>query len=232
LVEDNAHGLFGKYKGKNLGTFGRLATLSFHETKNFTCGEGGALLINDPRLQARAEIVREKGTDRSRFFRGEVDKYGWVDIGSSYVLSDLLAAVLFAQLEQRHEVQAKRRCIWDAYRHGLGRWAAANGATLPSTPHPDIEPAYHLFYVLMGSGSARDRLIAHLRHRGVMAVFHYMPLNLSVMGRKLRPAGSRCPVAEDVSQRLVRLPFFTTLSDAEVAAVVDAVCSFDAGRCR
>jgi dTDP-4-amino-4,6-dideoxygalactose transaminase len=226
LIEDNAHGLFGKYKGRPLGTFGRLATLSFHETKNFTCGEGGALTINDPQLESRAEIVREKGTDRSRFFRGEVDKYGWVDIGSSYVLSDLLAAILFAQLEHRDEVQAKRRDIWNSYSQGLAVWAEANGATLPAAPPPQIEHAYHLFHLLMPTGHARNGLIAHLKQRGIMSVFHYLPLNRSVMGLKLSPASSACPVAEDVSERLLRLPFFTTLTEAQVAAVVDAVGSY------
>jgi dTDP-4-amino-4,6-dideoxygalactose transaminase len=231
LVEDNAHGLFGKYKGRHLGTFGRLSTLSFHETKNFTCGEGGALIVNDPALHGRAEIIREKGTDRSRFFRGEIDKYNWVDLGSSYVLSDLLAAVLFAQLEKRREVQARRRCLWTAYLDGLKDWAASSGVTLPSASASDIEPAYHLFYLLMPSGQSRDRLIGHLSRHGMMAVFHYLPLNRSPMGRKLSAVGNPCPVAEDVSERLVRLPFFTTLSDADAANVIEVVRGFDVRRC-
>ena len=226
MVEDNAHALFGKYKGRLLGTFGRLSTLSFHETKNFTCGEGGALLINDPQLRDRAEILREKGTDRSRFFRGEVDKYGWVDIGSSYVLSDLLAAVLFAQLERRDEVQARRAEIWNTYFDRLGGWAGSNGVTLPVASSPVIDHAYHLFHVLMPTGRARAGLIAHLKQRGVMSVFHYLPLNRSIMGLKLSTTPHACPVAEDVSERLARLPFFTTLTDAEVADVVEAVTSY------
>jgi dTDP-4-amino-4,6-dideoxygalactose transaminase len=227
IVEDNAHGLFGRYKGKYLGTFGSLATLSFHETKNFTCGEGGALLINDSRLHERAEILREKGTNRSRFFRGEIDKYGWVDIGSSYVLSDVLAAILFAQLQKRQEVQARRRCIWTAYADRLAEWAAARQVTLPSLPGVDVESAYHLFYLLMPSAEIRQGLIAHLRQRGILSVFHYLPLNRSPMGLKLSPAVTACPVAEDVSERLVRLPFFTTLSDSDLATVIDAVRSFE-----
>jgi dTDP-4-amino-4,6-dideoxygalactose transaminase len=230
LIEDNAHGLFGKYRGRKLGTFGRLATLSFHETKNVTCGEGGALVINDRHLGARAEILREKGTDRSRFFRGEVDKYGWVDVGSSYVLSDLLAAVLLAQLEKRQDVQARRREIWDAYRDRLCAWASANCVTLPSPARPD-EHAYHLFYLLLPSGSARDALIAHLRRQGILGVFHYLPLNRSAMGLRLNPAAAACPVAEDVSERLIRLPLFNTMSDADLAAVVDAVSAFEVERC-
>ena len=232
LIEDNAHGLFGTYKGKQLGTFGRLSTLSFHETKNFTCGEGGALVVNDPSLVARAEILREKGTDRSKFFRGEVDKYGWVDIGSSYVLSDLLAAVLLAQLEKHDEVQARRRRLWTAYAATLAEWAAAGGVTLPPSPGPDIEPAYHLFHLLMPSRQSRDGLIAHLKGRGIMGVFHYLPLNKSPMGLKLSAVPFECPVAEDVSDRLIRLPFFTTLSDVEFEAVTEAVRSFDVDRCR
>src|SRR5262249_54291904 len=123
LIEDTAHALFGKYKGRYLGTFGAMGTLSFHETKNFTCGEGGALLINDPSLPERAEIIREKGTNRSRFFRGQVDKYTWVDIGSSYLPSDMLAAYLYAQLEQRSVIQEKRANIWNFYNHHLREWA-------------------------------------------------------------------------------------------------------------
>jgi dTDP-4-amino-4,6-dideoxygalactose transaminase len=232
LIEDNAHGLFGAYKGKQLGTFGRLSTLSFHETKNFTCGEGGALVVNDPSLVARAEILREKGTDRSKFFRGEVDKYGWVDIGSSYVLSDLLAAVLLAQLEKHDEVQARRRRLFMAYAGALAEWAAAAGVTLPPAPGPDIEPAYHLFHLLMPSRESRDGLIAHLKGRGIMGVFHYLPLNRSPMGLKLSAVPFECPVAEDVSDRLIRLPFFTTLSDIEFEAVTGAVRSFDVDRWR
>lgn len=232
IIEDNAHGLFGRYKGKYLGTFGRLATLSFHETKNFTCGEGGALLLNDPGLHDRAEILREKGTDRSRFFRGEVDKYGWVDIGSSYVLSDILAAILFAQLQKRQEVQARRRCLWTAYAERLRDWAASSQVTLPSMFSGDIEPAYHLFYLLMPSGRARDALIAHLRQNGILGVFHYLPLNRSLMARKLSAAVTECPVAENVSERLIRLPLFTTLTDTDLTTVIDAVRRFDVNRCR
>jgi len=229
IVEDNAHGLFGKYKGKYLGTFGSLATLSFHETKNFTCGEGGALLVNDSRFHERAEILREKGTNRSRFFRGEVDKYGWVDIGSSYVLSDVLAAILFAQLQKRQEVQARRRCIWTAYADGLSEWAAASQVALPLAPGVEVESAYHLFYLLMPSPRARQGLIAHLRQRGILSVFHYLPLNRSAMARKLSAAVTACPVAEDVSERLVRLPFYTTLSDSDLVEVIDAVRNFEVG---
>jgi dTDP-4-amino-4,6-dideoxygalactose transaminase len=227
VVEDNAHGLFGTYRGRLLGTFGSFATLSFHETKNFTCGEGGALMINDARFHDRAEIVREKGTNRSRFFRGEIDKYGWVDVGSSYVISDILAAVLFAQLQKRHEVQSRRRDIWTAYAQGLAGWATANQVSLPFVP-AGAESAYHLFHMLMPSARARQDVIAHLKRLGISAVFHYLPLNRSVMAERLG-AVTECPVAEDVSDRLVRLPFFTTLRDDEVATVIDAVQRFTVG---
>jgi len=176
--------------------------------------------------------VREKGTDRSKFFRGEVDKYGWVDVGSSYVLSDLLAAVLFAQLEKREEVQVRRRCLWTAYMEALNQWAVSAGATLPPPAGPDIEPAYHLFHLLMPSRRSRDALIAHMKARGIMGVFHYLPLNRSPMGLKLSAVPFECPVAEDVSDRLIRLPFFTTLSDIELEAVTAAVRSFDVDRWR
>src|SRR4029453_4785429 len=150
VVEDNAHGLFGRYRGKPLGTFGALATLSFHETKNLSCGEGGALLINDPALAERAEIIREKGTNRNRFFRGLVDKYTWVDVGSSYLPSEVLAAFLVAQLECADAIQAARKRIWMAYRDGLCDWASLVGATLPVIPEHCSQP-FHLFYVMLRS---------------------------------------------------------------------------------
>src|SRR5687767_2576400 len=148
VVEDNAHGLFGRYRGRALGSFGVMATLSFHETKNITCGEGGALLINDERLLARAEVIREKGTERSRFFRGQVDKYTWCDLGSSYLPSDMLAAFLFAQLERREKIQSHRRQVWEMYYAGLKDWASVHGVQLPYVPE-HCEHPYHMFYILM-----------------------------------------------------------------------------------
>src|SRR5437016_8657468 len=150
VIEDNAHGLFGKYRGRYLGTFGSLATQSFHETKNFTCGEGGALIINDPQYIERAEIIREKGTNRSRFFRGQVDKYTWVDIGSSYLPSDVLAAFLYAQLKSREQIQAQRKHIWDYYYRHLEDWGRSSGVTLPYIPEHCEQP-YHMFYLLLPS---------------------------------------------------------------------------------
>lgn len=225
VIEDNAHGLFGKYKGRDLGTFGTMATQSFHETKNFNCGEGGALLINDPVYAERAEILREKGTNRSRFFRGQVDKYTWVDIGSSFLPSDMLAAYLFAQFETSGEIQKKRKRIWTYYHQHLAAWAAANGVRLPIIPD-HCEQAYHMFYLLMPSLDERQELIGHLRGRGVTSPFHYLPLHLSDKGREFGGKPGDCPVTEDVSDRLVRLPFYNDLTDEDLARVVAGVHAF------
>lgn len=225
VVEDNAHGLFATWKGRKLGTFGCLATQSFHETKNFTCGEGGALVINDQRLIERAEIVREKGTDRSRFFRGQVDKYSWVGLGSSYVVSDLLAAFLLAQLERRTQVQERRRLIWERYDRELADWASAGGVRRPFVPEDAGQP-YHMYYLLLPSLAARQAFIAHLRTSGILAVFHYLPLHLSKMGREYGGRPGDCPVTEEISDRLVRLPLYYAMTEAETDAVIRAVRGF------
>jgi dTDP-4-amino-4,6-dideoxygalactose transaminase len=225
IIEDNAHGLFGKYRGQWLGTFGELAVQSFHETKNITCGEGGALLINDSVYVERAEIIREKGTDRTKFSRGEVDKYTWLDIGSSYVMSDVLAAFLFAQLELWQSIQARRRHIWERYALELSDWSVTSGARLPVVPR-HCEQAYHMFYLLLPSLAARQALIAHLAAHGILAVFHYLPLHLSKFGLRYGGRAGDYPVAEDVSDRILRLPFFCALSDAEQTQVIDAVREF------
>ena len=225
LVEDNAHGLFARYKGKYTGTFGCLATQSFHETKNVTCGEGGALIVNDPELVERALIIREKGTNRSQFFRGQVDKYSWVDLGSSYLPSDLLAAFLFAQLEARREIQNKRQRIWYYYQHHLQEWAEQHGVRLPVVP-PECEQSYHMFYLLLPSLKHRQALISHLKTQGILSVFHYVPLHLSDMGRKHAASEANCPVTEDISSRLIRLPFYNDLTEEEHARVISAVTQF------
>jgi dTDP-4-amino-4,6-dideoxygalactose transaminase len=226
VVEDNAHGLFGKYRKQWLGTFGSLATLSFHETKNFSCGEGGALLINDPALFQRAEIIREKGTNRSRFFRGEVDKYSWVDLGSSYLPADLLAAFLYGQLSKHEEIQVRRRNVWMRYREQLGEWAVGNNIRLPVVP-PECDQAWHMFYILLPDESRRARLIAHLKSRGILSVFHYLPLHLSDMGVKFGGKPGDCPVTEDVSDRLLRLPFYAQITEAEQTDVCREIKSVD-----
>ncbi len=230
VVEDNAHGLLGGYRGQPLGSFGCLATQSFHETKNFSCGEGGALIINDPQLLERAEILREKGTNRARFFRGQVDKYTWVDLGSSYVPSDLLAAFLYAQLEAHERIQARRRQIWETYHEELAGWACVQGVRLPIVP-VHCEQAYHMYYLLLPSLEQRQALIAHLKEQGICSVFHYLPLHLSPMGQRFGGREGDCPVTEAISDRLLRLPFFFDLTEAAQARVIEAVCSFQGNQC-
>jgi len=225
IVEDNAHGLFGKYRGKNLGTFGCLAAQSFHETKNFTSGEGGALLINDPKYFEEAEIIREKGTNRSRFFRGQVDKYTWVNIGSSYLPSDVLAAILFSQLEEKDQIQNKRRQIWDTYNLELSQWASKNNVMLPTVPDY-CDQAYHMFYMLLPDLERRQGLIEYLKSLQIMAVFHYLPLNLSDMGRKFGGSEGDYPVTEKTSDQLIRLPFYNDLTQDEQSQVIDSICKF------
>lgn len=225
VVEDNAHGLFGRYKDRPLGTFGQLATQSFHETKNIICGEGGALVINDPAFEERAEILREKGTNRSRFFRGQVDKYTWVDMGSSYLPSDILAAFLCAQLEQHGQIQAARERIWRRYDGALRPWAREHGVGTPHVPAYCEQP-FHMYYLLLPSLETRAALIDFLKARGILSVFHYLPLHLSDMGRRFGGREGQCPVTESVSDRLVRLPFYNQLTEELQDEVVDAVRSF------
>jgi len=225
VVEDNAHGLFGSYHGRPLGTFGRLATLSFHETKNINCGEGGALVINDPALVERAEIIREKGTNRSRFFRGQVDKYTWVDIGSSYLPSDMLAAYLVGQIEKAEVIQSKRRRVWEHYDVDLADWASREGIQTPAVPDGCHQP-FHMYYIVFPSMDERTSMIAHLAERKIFAVFHYLPLNASEMGMRFGGRAGQCPVAESVSGRLLRLPFYNNLTDSEQSRVIDAIHSW------
>ncbi|MFY9680380.1 MAG: dTDP-4-amino-4,6-dideoxygalactose transaminase [Candidatus Sulfotelmatobacter sp.] len=223
VVEDNAHSLFARYKGKLTGTFGCLSTQSFHETKNIICGEGGALVVNDPEMVERATIIREKGTNRGQFFRGQVDKYTWVDIGSSYLPSDLLAAFLLAQLEGRQGIQTKRRRVWEYYWRHLQVLAGKNKVRLPVIP-AECEQAYHMFYLILPSLECRQALIAHLKEQGILSVFHYVPLHLSAMGMKF---GAReCPVTEDLSSRLLRLPFYNDLTEDDQAQVVGLIKDF------
>ena len=224
VIEDNAHGLFGRFQGQLLGTFGQLSTLSFHETKNFTCGEGGALLIRDAAMIERAEIIREKGTDRSKFFRGQVDKYGWVDVGSSYLPSELLAAMLCAQLEDRDHIQSRRQHVWARYHAELAEWAAANGVATPVVP-ADREHSAHMYFIVLPSIEGRNQLVAHLKAQGILAVSHYIPLNLSRMAQQLGNNPAACPVAESLSERLLRLPLFTQMTDAEQTDVISVVRS-------
>ncbi|MBK7482146.1 MAG: dTDP-4-amino-4,6-dideoxygalactose transaminase [Flavobacteriales bacterium] len=228
VVEDNAHGLFGKYKGRWLGTIGALATQSFHETKNITCGEGGALIVNDGQYRQRAEILREKGTNRARFFRGEVDKYSWVDQGSSYVMSDVLAAFLFGQLEQWNLVQEKRRSVWQRYDSQLQDWSRSRGINRPFVPE-HCEQAWHMYYLVLPTAADRDRFIAHLADHRIKAVFHYLPLHLSEFAAQWGGGIGDCPVTESVSDRLVRLPFYTSLTEEDQDLVIRKVMEFELG---
>jgi dTDP-4-amino-4,6-dideoxygalactose transaminase len=225
VVEDNAHGLFGRYRGQLLGTFGCLATQSFHETKNIYCGEGGALVINQHSLIERAEILREKGTNRSAFFRGQVDKYTWVDAGSSYVISDCLAAFLYAQLEQRERIGAARGGVWHRYAEALKDWADEQGVGLPHVP-PECEQSFHMFYVLMPTLESRQALIEHLKDRGILSVFHYVPLHCSPMGQRFGGRSGDCPVTESISDRLLRLPFYNDLTADVQAEAIRAIREF------
>ena len=226
LIEDNAHGLFAKYRGKYLGTFGALATQSFHETKNITCGEGGALVINDASLAERAEILREKGTDRTKFLRGQVDKYTWVDVGSSWVISDLLAAILFGQLSRADEIYKQRMNIWSRYHDELQTWAANHDVSLPTVPE-GCEHTGHVYHLRFKHGVQRDKFIEHLKQLGIYAVFHYQPLHLSTVGRTLGGRNGQFPVTESAGDCLVRLPLFNSLTSDEQTYIIDSVEAFD-----
>jgi dTDP-4-amino-4,6-dideoxygalactose transaminase len=225
VVEDNAHGLGGLYKGRPLGALGAMASQSFHATKNIQCGEGGALVMTDPGLVIRAEIVREKGTNRTQFRRGEVDKYTWLDLGSSYLPAELLAAVLTAQLEHFEEIQRMRHRIWDAYHEMLKQWATSYDVQTPQPPR-HVEHTAHLYHLVLPSADQQQSLIKHLGQLGIKAVSHYVPLHNSPGGATLGRLGGPCPVTEAVSDGLVRLPLYPGLTDAAVERVTEAVTSF------
>lgn len=211
VVEDAAQGVNAKYNNQYLGTIGHLGTYSFHGTKNYTCGEGGAIVINNDDFIESAEIVREKGTNRSKFLRGEIDKYTWVDIGSSYLLSDILAAFLYAQLEDLEEIKKKRKEIFDFYYESLKEWEEAGKLRLPIIPG-NCATNYPMFYILLPSEEKRDSLMEKLKNAGIQAVFHYIPLHTSPMGVKFGYREGDLPITEAVSSRLLRLPFYTHLA--------------------
>jgi dTDP-4-amino-4,6-dideoxygalactose transaminase len=225
VVEDNAHALGASLNGKHLGTFGTLATQSWHATKNVACGEGGALLINDGSLLERAEMIREKGTNRARFLRGAVDKYTWVDQGSSYLPADLLAAVLMAQLERFDEIQRLRHQVWDRYSADLQDWTDQNGVATMNV-RPGVTHPAHLFYLMMPSSQDQEGLISHLAAQDIAAVFHYQPLDSAPAGRELGYTPEPCTVTADAAARLVRLPLHAGLTDADLDRVVSAVVSY------
>jgi dTDP-4-amino-4,6-dideoxygalactose transaminase len=221
VVEDAAQALLSTYKGRALGTIGHFGCLSFHETKNIISGEGGALLINDERFTERAEVIREKGTNRSQFFRGEVDKYTWVDIGSSYLPSELVSAFLYAQLERADEIINKRRSICTAYTEQL----ATLSANLRIADF-DEDSNGHMYYVLLDSLTTRSQLIAHLKAQSIHPVFHYVPLHSSPAGRRYGREGSCMQFTDDLSERLLRLPVFYEMSAEEIARICDAIRAF------
>jgi dTDP-4-amino-4,6-dideoxygalactose transaminase len=227
VIEDNAHGLDARYRGRQLGSIGTLSTLSFHATKNISCGEGGALVINEPSLLERAEIIREKGTNRSQFQRGEVNKYRWIDVGSSYLSSDILAAVLCAQLESFDDIQERRQRIWSTYDAELEAWSVRIGAQKPHVPDECEHPA-HLYSLLLPTAADRDRFIAHLGRRSITAPFHYVPLHTAPAADRFGRTGpGGCPVTEDLASRLVRLPLFASLTSAGLERVIAAVLDYE-----
>ncbi len=225
VIEDAAQGVFAKYKGQWLGTIGHIGCYSFHETKNFSCGEGGALTINEPDLEKRAEILREKGTNRSQFLRGQVDKYTWVDIGSSYVLSDILAAFLNGQLENMEKITARRGEIFNLYVNLLAPLVESGRVRTPFVPD-HCTSNYHMFYLLAANQDEREALIAHLRQAGILAVFHYVPLHSSPFAKTLGLPQLNLPVTDDTSSRLLRLPMYYDLSDRDVTEVAETVLDF------
>ena len=225
LIEDNAHGLGASHNGQSLGTFGAMSTLSFHETKNITCGEGGALIINESKLVERAEILREKGTDRTKFLRGQVDKYTWVDKGSSWVMSDLLASLLTGQLERLQQINAGRIELWNRYFASLQDWALASNIVLPQIS-PTAQHTGHMFHLRVKDLETRDRFINHMKQHGISAVFHYQSLHKSPMGVVLEENTRSCPNSDFASETLVRLPMFSGLSEGQQARVIDAVLRF------
>jgi dTDP-4-amino-4,6-dideoxygalactose transaminase len=225
IIEDNAHGLFASHEGNPLGTQSALSTLSFHETKNITCGEGGALVINDPNLIERAEIIREKGTNRSQFFRGMIDKYTWVEKGSSYLMSDINAAVLLAQLEHANIIQQRRRDAFVSYMVGLENWADSVGATLPAHLNRDDRP-FHLFPILMPDLSTRTQLIDFTKSKDVFLTFHYVPLHHSPGGEKFGRYSDDFTNTQNISDTLVRLPLFSDMESRDSSRVMEVLLEF------
>ncbi len=225
VIEDAAQGVNAKYKGKNLGTFGNLGSFSFHETKNIICGEGGALVVNDPKFIEPAEIIREKGTNRSQFFRGQVDKYTWVDLGSSYVPSEILTSFLYAQLESMDSITRMRKRVYQSYFEKLAPLQDEGLLTLPEIPD-ECESNYHMFYIRVTDFATRTKLLKHLKEQGVMAVFHYVPLHDSPMGEKYGYRKGMLPETEKSSVTLVRLPFYNELEEVDICMVCDEIYSY------
>ncbi|MFD2629869.1 dTDP-4-amino-4,6-dideoxygalactose transaminase [Oceanobacillus kapialis] len=225
LIEDAAQGLMSTYKGQPLGTIGHLGTISFHETKNYTCGEGGALLINDPDMIERAEILQEKGTNRSQFFRGQVDKYTWRDIGSSYLLSELNAAYLSVQLDHAEEINEQRLASWEQYNNSLKPLMEEGKIVLPHIPDTCTHNA-HMFYLKTDSAATRRELMNHLKEMEIMAVSHYVPLHSADAGQKYGKFVGKDTYTTTDSERLLRLPLYYGLKEEDVSYVVKAIQQF------
>lgn len=225
VVEDAAQGVNSKYKDKYMGTIGDIGAYSFHETKNFICGEGGAIVLNNEKFIERAEIIREKGTNRSKFFRGEVDKYTWVDIGSSYLPSDLLAAFLFAQLENMDKINKRREKIFNYYYKALIPLVNDGKIRMPYISS-ECQSNCHLFYIILENENIRNKLIDHLKSKGILSVFHYLPLHLSPIGRKMGYKEGQLPVTESYSERLLRLPFYFELLESDQDQIIYQIKRF------
>jgi dTDP-4-amino-4,6-dideoxygalactose transaminase len=225
VIEDAAQALFSRYKHKPLGTFGDFGCFSFHETKNYTSGEGGAIVVNNKKYVERSEIIREKGTDRSKFFRGEVDKYSWVDIGSSYVMSELNSAYLYGQLEAAHEIDKKRYYIWQRYFNELKPLQDKGFLQLPVIP-AECQHNSHIFYVKARSLEERAALIKYLKERNIHSVFHYIPLHSSVAGKKYGRMVEPDKYTTFESERILRLPMFYNMENEEIDRVIKAVSGF------
>jgi len=226
IIEDNAHGPFGKYRDQNIGSIGSIATQSFHGTKNISCGEGGALVLNDPRFFERAKVIREKGTNRSKFLSGQVDKYTWVDKGSSYVMSDILAALLYSQLLCSDQIQGKRKKIWERYNNQLNNWAQKCGVKTPHVPS-HCSHTYHLFYLLFPNRAIRDAFIKFMASRKITVSSHYQPLHSSSFIQKISGDNNDyCPVSSRISNCIARLPLFFNMSDEQLEYVVENIYDF------
>ena len=225
-IEDNAHGLFSKYKGKYLGTMGDFATQSFHETKNFSCGEGGAIIVNNKKYIDKIEKIVEKGTNRKIFLNGLVNKYSWVDSGSSYLISDILASILYSQLQNAKKIQEKRKLIWIKYNTTLFEWALQRDIKLPFVPNY-CEQSYHIFYLIFPKQKHQKQFINYLSEKGIKAAFHYLPLNSSKMGKKISPEDvNKCNNANDLSKKIVRLPIFYDLSNQNQNYIIETIKKF------
>ncbi|HEX8117045.1 MAG TPA: dTDP-4-amino-4,6-dideoxygalactose transaminase [Pyrinomonadaceae bacterium] len=225
VVEDAAQGVDAFYKGRALGSIGHLGAYSFHHTKNHSCGEGGALCVNSPALAGRAEVIRDKGTNRGKFLRGEVDRYTWVDVGSSHVPSEIACAVLYAQLEATEEITGRRRGLCEFYDHHLLPLARRGLLRLPHTPE-GCRANGHVYYVTLPDAGTRDALLAYLNAKGVAAVTHYVPLHASPVGRRFGYREGDLPVTEEMSGRILRLPLYSGLTEMEQAYVVRQVSTF------